>query len=966
MRHHMLYSLCLSILIYSLALAESPSDNDIPTLLMRTYGSETSYITDFSLDLFCELLWQNLDAVYFAGFSDLYYVQNLMSLCDSAGVYFSFSPSDIMQSLAEWADPEFRYWFRLSGMSLRSDSCFARSNADFDSIAHYMPAESLYDLCDSIAIKGVIETLNYRTSFFDFLWYYEVYDEANSWQRRHSVEDTLPWNDYLPNVYTQDTLANGALSLEEVEPSGIFSLQKYYAENDPNYPTPLAMNFALLHFIDKEDYTGLTGNIDYGTFEDQARSVRAMMQAEFQPPPSGQFIPLPVENYPDFISFDYYPFRYVCPESASTAPEMCDSDWLFLIDHIEEGLDSTVVPAWEYDCPVYFFVQSFGVAGGPLMWDESIPPEISYESYTSRKPAPQEFRMLCNLALLHQIKGIFPYNLCSYREFNTQGDPISMNSSLLDCHNIPFDADYEDWRYTGRWPGDSMAYIRPDSIPPWIDGYDPLFSMHTPPDTSGDGERAEENWYTWHFQPYADLYNNLYDILADVKIIGPEMYDLWWSEENGTPYWDVAEIVMPDSDLHDNYVPPVIRVFAEESNDNAYLYYVNRFCGEYYYGDTDRIPVVIRIHDTECPGDVYRNAIDHLRRCLIPVDKGLQDLYYYSDTLEAGQGRLVEFVDTMQTIQADLRITSPDVFTYRLGYEGRDREHRYTAGTDLYVGGTFYNMGTDTTGDVEVTFTDLTSSTILGKDTISLDGLSGYYQPDSVSALILWSTDSTDIGAHIIEIEADSIPGEEAHDNAVQMTVLLEPRDYATAVRLDAWDMDDDTTVAWNTSDIEAVANNWDTATGWTDSVSGMFEGVVLYDDSVHDYRADISLAIPASPSQYLDTDLYHMLSLGIVGYNPNPQPGGAFGLYVQWRDSHGTLSDWKNLLAGTDYAVGNGWDQYTNIGPIDLDSVSELGWGSGTASALWLRINVSLPQGSPPDPIDVRIGWAKLEESAQ
>jgi hypothetical protein len=277
-------------------------------------------------------------------------------------------------------------------------------------------------------------------------------------------------------------------------------------------------------------------------------------------------------------------------------------------------------------------------------------------------------------------------------------------------------------------------------------------------------------------------------------------------------------------------------------------------------------------------------------------------------------------------------------------------------------------MGTDTTGDVEVTFTDLTSSTVLGRDTISLDGFSGYYQPDSVSATILWSTDSTDIGAHIIEIEADSISGEEGHDNSVRMTVLLEPRDYATAVRLDAWDMNDDTTVAWNTSDIEAVANNWDTtSTGWTDSVSGMFEGVVLYDDSVtDDYRADISLAIPSSPSSYIDTDLYHMLSLGIVGYNPNPQPGGAFGLYVQWRDSHGTLSDWKNLLEGTDYAVGNGWDQYTTIGPIDLDSVSELGWGSDKASALWLRINVSLPQGSPPDPIDVRIGWAKLEESAQ
>ena len=199
------------------------------------------------------------------------------------------------------------------------------------------------------------------------------------------------------------------------------------------------------------------------------------------------------------------------------------------------------------------------------------------------------------------------------------------------------------------------------------------------------------------------------------------------------------------------------------------------------------------------------------------------------------------------------------------------------------------------------------------------------------------------------------------------MTVLLEPRDYATAVRLDAWDMDEDTSHAWNTSDIDSVALNWDTtSSGWTDSVSGMFEGVVLYDDSVtDDYRADISLAIPTSPSQYIDTDLYHMLSLGIVGYNPNPQPGGAFGLYVQWRDSLGAASGWKNLLAGTGYAVGNGWDQYAVIGPIDLDDVIDLVWGSDKASALWLRIYSGLPPWGTPDPIDVRIGWIKLEESA-
>lgn len=962
MKYLKLYSLCLSILIYSLALAESPSDHDIPTLVMRTYGSETSFITDFSLDLFCELLWQNLDAVNFSGFSDLDYVQNLMSLCDSAGVYFSFSPSDIMQYLAEWSEPEFRYWFRYSDSLLTSNCPFLQCDSTYSTTIDTMTADSMYLLNNTIAIKRVIENLNYRTSFYSLPWYYEVYDEANSWQRRHSVEGSLPWDDYLPNVYTQDTLASGALSLEEVDPSGIFSLQKYYAENDTVNATPLAMNFALLHFIRQNQYTGLTGNIDYGTFEDQARSVRAMMAAEFQPPPNGQSEPDPVENYPDFISFDYYPFRYVCPESASTAPQICDSDWLFLIDHIEEGLDSTAVPATEFDCPVYFFVQSFGTAGGPVMWDESSDPMVlKYESYRYRKPAPQEFRMLCNLALLHQIKGIFPYNLCSYIEPNSEGNPDAMMSSLMDTHNIPFDGAYEDWRYTGRWAGDSMAFIRPDSIPPWIDGFDPLFSMSSPPDTSGDGERAKENWYAWHFQPYADLYNNLYDILAEVKIIGPEMYGLRWSDVDST----AAVIEYDGSPIPFDLVSPRIKVFEDSGQSRCYLFYVDRYCV------AESSPYGLTIDPSELPqwADCTRWLLDHSRRFIFNGTwDGHQSVYTFLDTLEAGEGRLVEFIDSTKTIPADLRITSPDVFTCRLGYEGRDLEHRYTAGINLYLGGTFYNMGTDTTGDVEVTFSDLTNgSTVLGRDTISLDGLTGYYQPDSASAIILWSTDSTDIGSHIIEIEADSIPGEEAHDNSVRMTVLLEPRDYATAVRLDPWDMGDDSLVAWHTNDIDSVALNWDrTATGWTDSVSGMFEGVVMYDDSVtNDYRADISLAIPASPSQYIDTDLYHMLSLGIVGYNPYPDPGGAFGLYVQWRDSTGYLIDWKNLLDGTDYAVGNGWDQYAVVGPIDLDDVTDLNWGSGKASELWIRIEVGLPPWIDPEPIDVRIGWVKLEESA-
>jgi hypothetical protein len=871
-----------------------------------------------------------------------------------------------MQYFKLWADPGIRFWFRNSDSLITSDLAYLRCDSTFNSIVDSLPADSMYYLHPSVSIDTTISGLVDYIKLNDYLWFYEVYDEANSQQRQHSVGGSAAYDDFIPNIFTQDTLDNGALSLEEIEPSGIFSIQKYYAEHDTTKALPFTMNFALLHTIEQNEYTGLTEAKDFGTFEDQARCVEAMMEAQYQfPPPDHDSL---VDNAPDFIMFDYYPFRYVNPDSAPSAPEMCDEDWLFLVEHFEEGIDSTVMPAHEYDCPVFYYPQTFGRAGGPHMWNNSYT-ALEYLSYYHRKPAPQEFRMLCNLALLHQAKGIFPYNVCSYVEYDEDGEPCIIMSSLLDIHNIPFDAAYEDWRYTGRWPGDSMEYIRPDSIPPWIDGYDPLYDLPDYPSMSiGDPKNAEKH-YEWLFQPYAELYNNLYDILAEVKRIGPEMHNLWWWEENGTPYWDIATITVPDSALLDNYVSPRIKVFYSDSSDHAYLFYVNRFCGEYYMGSTDEIPMYISIYGTDLPGSpgnpyLYEQALDHNRRCIIPVTSGPRDLYTIHDTLSAGQGRLIEFIDTAEGTDADIRITSPDVFTYPSGTLERRRTHEYTAGATINLGGTFYNMGTDSTDEVEVTFMDRSVAIpiVMDRDTISFDGLSQDYVPDSASAMITWTTDSTDIGPHIIEIEADSLPGEPGHDNSIRFTVLIQPRDYATAVLHDPWDMDDDTTSSWFTSDIEAVSLNWDTtSTGWTDSVSGMFEGVIEYDDTLTPpFQAEISLAIPSDTSDYIDTDRYHLLSFGIVANNENITTGSALHMKIRWKDDRDQWHGWYSLL-GSSFSVGNGWDQYATIGPIDLDSISNSAWDDNVCE-LWIRMT-SIALFEPPDSINVRIGWIRLEE---
>jgi hypothetical protein len=267
-----------------------------------------------------------------------------------------------MQYLKAWGDSTYRYWFRNSDESLTSDSCFARSNLDFDEILQYTDADSMYEN-DTVdyCISKTIHNLSVHTREHPFLWFYEVYDEANAQQGWHvaNPDDSLPWNDYIPNVYTQDS-ENGYLTLTEVETSGIFSIQKHYSENHPDDPVTFTMNFSLLHSIDTTEYTGIISNIGWTTMITQAICVRAMMEAEYQlPPPDDDSLEA---NAPEFIMFDYYPFRQVDIDYAATT-EMCDDDWLFLIDHFEEGIDSTVIPAHEYDVPVFFFPQTFGKAG---------------------------------------------------------------------------------------------------------------------------------------------------------------------------------------------------------------------------------------------------------------------------------------------------------------------------------------------------------------------------------------------------------------------------------------------------------------------------------------------------------------------------------------------------------------------------------------------------------------------------
>lgn len=943
--------------------ADTPEDNDLPILAMRILGSNL-FTEDITLELLCELSWLNFDAVNFAGTASKEEFGDLMSLCDSLGVFYTICPNEVMQYLKAYGDTTYRYWFRNSDSTFTSNYSFAQCNIDFDSLTRYTSADAIYDDSSYSIRTTIIDELAYSSIDHDFLWFYEVYDEAPAQQWRHAVENEDPWDDYIPNVYTQDTLGLDTLSLEEIEASGLFSIQKFYAENNEENEVPFTLNFSLLHTIDQEDYTGLGDDIAYGTMSDQARSVRAMMEAEYQPPPVGQYEPSPRPNSPAFIMFDYYPFRYVHSEYSSTTA-MCDDEWLFLIEHLEEGIDSTVIPAWEDSVTVFFFPQTFGIAGGSVMYTDGV---LDYSSYLHRKPAPQEFRMLCNLALLHQAKGIFPYNLTSYlAPYGPGMTSTRIMSALLDLHNIPFDAPYEEWVYTGRWPDDDFEYIRPDSIPPWISGYDPLFTLSSYPILLVGDPKNNEIHYEWLFEPYADLYNNVGDILGEVNTIGPEMHDLWWCSNCDSA--DISYDGVAPGDL----VSPVIKVFENEEQDVCYLFYVDRYC----LSNNNPYEITFDPNDLPEHADCSAWLLDHSRRFIMEGEWDRQDsVYVFLDTLDAGEGRLCELVDPRDTLTADLRITSPDI--WMISGTDTTTSMRATVNDSITILADFHNLGTVARSNVTAILYDSTDTDTLGTDNIAFSGLD--YTPDSLcrrtdmqTASFGWRPDATEIGAHRMTVSVPSGIGEPNTDeNMVEFVFLVDPRDYATDVIGDAWDMDDDTTSAWYTCDIDSVALNWDTtSTGWTDSVSGMFEGSIRFDSGdVVDFRGEISLSVPVDTSKYINTNRYHLFSMGIAINNSWRTDNNPCAVFIGWSDTADSSYGWKNLLQGTDYSIDNGWDGWTVIGPIDLDYVGDSSWTYDDVTDLRLRFQ-SNAQFYPippdhPDSIDVRIGWIRLEESGE
>jgi len=872
-------------------------------------AGQSDGLYDISMETLCLLNWHYFDGVWLEEWPSYPQMRSAMALCDSTGMWATAS----IPWLGEFGNILCNdSWARYFDAAISDSSAFIHTDtageAILDSLGPVRMDSMMAAWCDSL--------IKYEDGW-ETLWYYDIWNEAPAYQRRWMTDAAFAYDGYFPSVFTQDT------SMAEVGTTSSWSWLTHVAR-DRGEDHPISITFSAMHRIGS--WAGYQTK-DYSlapTFHTQANSVRAYMATQYLgfPLPSP---PTPASNAPRILGYNAYPFRQVGTawEDSLGCSSLGDELHTWMLEHYEEGLDSTiVVAALEDHLPVHYHPQAFGACGDTLVWGREavsppFPPDtipvMDYHSYTYRLPSPSEFRMLCNDALMRQAKGIFPYSIRGYPE-----PPGKYYAGLLDEDLIPYDAPYEEWVY-GERPTDDFYYAPPDSLPPFRPGFDPLFHLDGRPTTSG--ARAQQDYLEWKFAPYGRLWDSMRETLGEIAWMAPELSGLWWLEGTGHP--DAVEIDWPDT----CWAGPQCRIFTDGTETRYYLYYLNRCCR-----DSSHVFWLSACHDSLDFPSMY--ALDHSRRFIVPRETLDDQLFAFGDTLEAGQGRLLEFIPSH--VDADLRITRPDI-TAGTGPVAPGHDFGFTVGDTVIVLAAVYNMGTEGAEEVPVSLTNTTEEipVVIGRDTLSFDGLSLQgYETDEATAEFRWVPVVP--GACRMRIDVASVPDEpDTLDNTTTALFLIEPRDYSTAVLDAPWDMTEATTSppAWKTADVDSL---WGYQTAFTDSIGGMFEGTVRSDSGTTNR---LYLHTPGNGA--IDGDTWDRFSLAC-------HTGVDCAVILGWTDSrHGTGS----VQVGT---ADEGW---TILEPYDLQG----SWSGKDISRLWLRFQ---PAGMGALP--VRIGWVRLTEQEE
>jgi hypothetical protein len=336
------------VLLPSLLLADEPPDNTIPVIgiLLNEW--------QLTPELLCEMSWK-----YFDGIECNYYTTQgddldaLAELLEPCGFLVVLDPLDLYELEAMGSDS-----CRGHYSTLGSQNAFIEVNETGSAITGTYSASSTETFIGDIC-GDVVDAFEDHD---DLIWFYRFFDEPAATQRGRQYSSSQAYDDYFPSYLTSDTTCFRADS------AGVYSWIKHALEQEEPVPitsTVFAGGTRIYPWNDWAFY--YHPRADVPNAHGRAEIIRGFCTMRYQPA-SGAV----QDNFNDLVMIDAYPFRHVgttYQEDSSYTPALGDSLNTWLLDHMEEAMDSTFLAARGEDAEVLFWPQTIGICGGPRMWE---------------------------------------------------------------------------------------------------------------------------------------------------------------------------------------------------------------------------------------------------------------------------------------------------------------------------------------------------------------------------------------------------------------------------------------------------------------------------------------------------------------------------------------------------------------------------------------------------------------------
>jgi hypothetical protein len=446
-----------------------------------------------------------------------------------------------------------------------------------------------------------------------------------------------------------------------------------------------------------------------------------------------------------------------------------------------------------------------------------------YQSPTPnhRFSTPEELRELVNLAILHGSKG---YNYFAGRK---AGKIIGLLDSLL----VPLDVPYEEYVYSRNhhW------YPEPDTFHPFGDAHptnyvDPYRTLPPKPGPDTLGHKGWEIYYTWKYAPYGRNFRALGSINRSVHKMKDKLRYLWDADST------VATTVPDDTTRIEIITLSDQPQGGIAADGRVALFFVDK---DFWYGDSsqygrqvftvciDTLKLPSRFHpvNSNCkPLDIEERRVRPWYGQPPAGQRG------FRVDLTSGQGKLVELVTGSEV--RDFTVADPDIYftdppdtsqpdsvRYFLGVFAEDED--FVEGETAELCAKVFNIGFTAGDSVTVIFYDgdpRGGINIIGSTNVALPALSDTSSSMAI-AHVQWQLREGTAGPHDIHVvvnhqwqQTDAgytryfyLSESDSSNNHGHSLLYVYPRDYATEIVGDPWDMDEDTTLTWYTPDIDSV-----------------------------------------------------------------------------------------------------------------------------------------------------------------